>query len=62
MNRDKAEAMVTRLLTNAAGLKYGATSVTVNVHDGRIVNVVFSVTESTREVEKKDTDIRDSER
>ena len=51
MNQSKAEAIVTRLLTNAADLKYGAISVTLKIHSGRIVDTTFSVTESTRESE-----------
>jgi hypothetical protein len=37
MNRSKAEGIVARLLANAAGLKFGAVSVTVKLHDGRVV-------------------------
>jgi len=51
MSQSKAEAMVTRLLTNAADLKYGSVSVTAKVHDGRVVEVVYATTESTREAE-----------
>jgi len=56
MNRSKTEAIVTRLLTNAAELQYGAVSVTANIHAGRIVSIVYSTTESTRETETKETD------
>ena len=49
MSQSKAEAIVTRMLTNAAGLKYGAVSVVVKIHDGRCVEIMHSVTESTRE-------------
>ena len=62
MNRDKAEAMVTRLLTNAAELQYGAVSVTANIHAGRIVSIVYSTTESMREADKNEPDIQDSKR
>lgn len=51
MSQSKAEAIVARLLSNAAGLRYGSVSVTANVHDGRITNVVYSTTENTREAE-----------
>jgi len=51
MNQSKAEMMVTRLLTNAADLKYGSVSVTAKVHNGRVVEVNYSTTESTRETE-----------
>jgi len=51
MSKSKAEAMITRLLTNAADLKYGAVTVTAKVHDGRVVEVLYATTESTRETE-----------
>ena len=51
MNRIKADAIVTRLLANAADLKYGSVSVNVKLHDGRVVEVVYATTESTRESE-----------
>jgi len=47
----KAAGIVGRLLSNAEGLKYGSVSVTVKVHDSRIVEVIFSTTESARERE-----------
>jgi hypothetical protein len=49
MIQSKAEAIVVRLLTNAADLKYGLVSVTAKIHDGRVVEVIYSTTESTRE-------------
>jgi len=51
MNRSKAEEIVTRLLCNAAGLEYGSVSVTAKLHEGRIVGLVYSTTENTREAE-----------
>ena len=51
MNQSKAEAIVTRLLKNATGLRYGSVSVTAKVHDGRVVEVCYSTTESMREPE-----------
>lgn len=53
MNKSKAEAIVIRLLTNAAELRYGSVSVSAKVHDGRIVEVTYSTTENTREQEPK---------
>ena len=51
MIQSKAEAMVARLLSNTAGLQYGSVSVTAKVHNGRVVEVVYATTESTRETE-----------
>jgi hypothetical protein len=57
MSQSKAEAIVARLLSNVAGLRYGSVSVTANVHNGRITNIVYSTTENTRDDlrEKVDT-------
>ena len=49
MNQPKAEAIIARLLTNAAGLRYGSVSISAKLHDGRVVEVSYSTTESTRE-------------
>ena len=49
MNQSKAEAIVTRLLLNAAELKYGSVSVTAKIHAGRVTEITHHVTESTRE-------------
>jgi len=47
----KAEEIVSHLLTEAVGLRYGAVSVSVKIHDGRIVDVTHSRTEHTRDLE-----------
>jgi len=49
----KAEEIVTQLLTNAAGVRYGAVSVSAKMHDGRVVEVSYSRTEHTRDLETK---------
>ena len=49
MSKSKAEGIVARLLSSAAGLKYGCVSVAVKVHDGRVVQVLYSTTENTME-------------
>ena len=56
MNQTKAEAMVAQLLTNAARLRYGSVSVSVKLHDGRVVSVSYTTTEQTNEQQgtKKD--------
>jgi len=54
MNQSRAEGIVARLLTNAADVKYGAVSVTANIHNGRIMSIVYSTTENTRENEMKE--------
>jgi len=55
MSQSKAEAIVARLLSNAAGVKFGSVSITANIHNGRVMNIVYSTTESTREAEIKET-------
>jgi len=56
MNKEKAKAIVTRLLTNAAELQYGAVSVTVKVHCGRVTDVTYTTTESMRDNGIADSD------
>jgi hypothetical protein len=40
-------------MSNAAGLEYGAVSVIIKVHNGRVTDITYSTTESTREAEKE---------
>jgi hypothetical protein len=56
MSQSKAEAIVARLLPNVAGLQYGSVSVTAKVHDGRIMDVTHTVTESMKEAGTKEPD------
>ena len=49
MNQIKAETIVARLLTFAAGLRYGSVTVTVKKHEGRVVAVSYSTTENMQE-------------
>ena len=50
----KVEAIVAQLLANAAGVRYGAVSVSAKLHEGRLVEVSFSRTERTRDLDKDD--------
>jgi len=49
MSKNKAETIVMRLLSNAAGLQYGSVSVTVKFHNGRIMDVTHTITESMKD-------------
>ena len=49
----KAEAIVAQLLTNAAGVQYGAVSVSAKLHEGRVVEVSYTKTEHTRDQNPK---------
>jgi hypothetical protein len=53
MSQSKAEAIVARLLVNAADLQYGSVSVTAKIHNGRVVEVLYATTENTRESGEK---------
>jgi len=44
--------MVARLLANAAEVRHGSASVSVKLHEGRIVEVAYSTTENVREKEQ----------
>ena len=48
MNYNKTQAMIAKLMANATGLKYGAASITIKMHDGRIVQVSYSTQEHIR--------------
>jgi hypothetical protein len=47
--RQKAEGIVSRLLEAARNIRYGAAGIEFRIHNGRIVDVVHTVTESMRE-------------
>jgi hypothetical protein len=46
---DRLAAVVARLAENTAGLRYGTAAVSLRVHDGRIVDITFTLTESQKE-------------
>jgi len=48
----KAMAIVDQLLSSAAGVRYGAVSVSAKLHEGRVVEVSYSRTEHTRDLDK----------
>jgi len=56
VSQSKAEKIVARLLSNAAELQYGSVSVSVKIHNGRIMDVTHTVTESIKEAETKEAD------
>ena len=56
MSQSKAQAIVAQLLTNTAGLRYGSVSVSVKLHDGRVVQVLYSTTENMKETNPKEED------
>jgi len=49
VNYEKTKAMIAKLMSNAAALRYGCASVAVKIHDGRVVQVSYSTQEHTRE-------------
>ncbi len=57
MNGEKTKIMISKLIRNTERLRYGSASVTVKIHDGRVVQVSYSTQEHTRDTEsKKDSD------
>ena len=56
----KVEAIVAQLLANAAGVRYGAVSVSVKLHEGRLVEVSFSRTERTRDLDNDEGENQNS--
>jgi len=49
MNKSKAQEIFTRLLANAAKVRYGSVSVTFKLHDNRVVEVTYLTAEQTKE-------------
>lgn len=41
-----------RICENASKIRYGSVNVTLKIHDGRVIDVTHSTTESTREKEE----------
>ena len=56
MNQAKAEDMVAKLLSNAAGLKYGAVVVTAKVYNGLVTQVMYSTTENIKDTNQNEED------
>ena len=54
MNQAKTEAIVAQLLNNADGLRYGCVSVSVKLHDGRVVQVMYSTTENMKDTNQQE--------
>ena len=54
MNQIKMEAIVAQLLSNADGLRYGCVSVSVKLHDGRVVQVMYSTTENMKDTNQQE--------
>jgi hypothetical protein len=46
---DRLATIVARLTENTAGLRYGTAAVSLRVHDGRIVDITYTVMESQKE-------------
>jgi hypothetical protein len=56
MNEQKTQEMIAKLLNKTTNLKYGTVSVTVKLHDGRVVQVTYSTNEHTKDfINKKET-------
>jgi hypothetical protein len=45
----KAAVIAGRLLEAAGKIRYGSAAVVLKIHDGRVTDVTYNVTESTRE-------------
>jgi hypothetical protein len=52
--KQNIKVIAERLCENATKIRYGSVSATLKIHDGRVVDITHSTTESTRE--RKTTD------
>jgi hypothetical protein len=57
MNENQAKQKIIniaeRICENAKRIRYGSVSATLKIHNGRVIDVTHSTTESTREQEKQ---------
>jgi len=56
IKKQKAASIAGRLVETAGCIRFGSVSVTLKVHNGRIVDVTHTVTESSREKEAGEVD------
>jgi hypothetical protein len=54
MTKSSAERMIAKLLANVAELRFGYASVTVKVHEKRVVEVSYSTTDNSKEREPRE--------
>ena len=47
MDTQKTASLIERLAQNIAKIRYGTVSVTLKIHDGRVVDITHSVTEKS---------------
>jgi hypothetical protein len=47
------EMVILKILDNLKTVKYGDVSVSLKIHDGRVVSIIHSVTQSIREIQEK---------
>jgi len=57
MNKEKAEAIVEQLLNYSSGLQYGAVTIHIKIHNGRVFEVAYTKTEQVREKEPKQNNV-----
>jgi hypothetical protein len=48
---EKAASIANRLLETVGRVRFGTASAALKIHDGRVVDVTYTITESTREKE-----------
>ena len=57
MNENQAKENITsiaeRICENAAKIRYGSVSTTLTIHNGRVISVTHSTTQSTRQQQEK---------
>ena len=51
MDKNRLETLIDRLLTGAMKTRYGQVTLSFRLHEGRIMDTTYTVTESTRERE-----------
>ena len=49
MSEEKLKEIINRLMANSAAIRYGTVSVSLKLHDGKVVAVAFNNAEEMRE-------------
>ncbi|MCL1955244.1 MAG: hypothetical protein FWF68_04395 [Spirochaetes bacterium] len=51
-----AGSIANRLLENISRIKYGQVAVSLRIHSGRLVDIIYTITESMRDTGTKEAD------
>ena len=53
MNKERQQAITETLFINAGRIPYGSVAVVLKIHEGRVVEITYTVAECVRQKEKE---------